>query len=256
MSTAAPPTDARRDDASRSWAVLLGMLLCSVLFHLLSFRLLPTEGRKAVEMNKPVEMLIVETPPPPPPPKEEPKEEPKPKVKAPPPQVRVDAPKPPPKEAAPPPPNQPPPPDAKPAPLVIGMTLDSTTAAGGFAAPVGNTAYGKTAEKAVDPNTVRAYAAPKYLPPGGADTEPEVLGEVKISYPEEAKKNEIEGTVRLKVSVDAQGVVQEVVVVSGPGYGLNEAARDAVRRFKFKPATKKGEAVGAVLVYNYTFLLD
>jgi protein TonB len=165
--------------------------------------------------------------------------------------------KPPPPKAVPPPPNDTPPPEpTKPVPLVIGVTMSSTTAVGGFAVQVGNTTYGKASDTVVDPNTVKAYSAPRYLPPGGADTEPQVLTEVKIPYPDQAKKNEIEGSVRLKVTLEPTGVVKDVVVISGPGYGLEEAAREALRRFRFKPATKGGEAVGYTFIYTYTFELD
>ena len=34
------------------------------------------------------------------------------------------------------------------------------------------------------------------------------------------------------------------------------AAREAIKRFKFKPAMKAGEAVSTTITYNYTFLLD
>src|SRR6185295_8936074 len=97
--------------------------------------------------------------------------------------------------------------------------------------------------KAPNPAEVQAYKAPKYVPPGGADSDPVVDGEVKIPYPEEAKRAQIEGTVRLRITVDLDGRVVEVKVLSGPGYGLDEAARDAIKRFKFKPAMKGGEAV-------------
>ena len=174
-----------------------------------------------------------------------------------PPPVKVAELKPPPPDV-PPPPNQEPPPEAptKPVPIVVGISMSSTTSAGGFAVQVGNTTYGKASDKIVDPSQVKAYSAPKYAPPGGADTEPVMLGEVKIPYPEEAKKNEIEGSVRLKVTLDPEGQVTQVAVISGPGYGLNEAAREALRKFRFKPATKGGEAVGYTFVYTYTFLLD
>jgi len=121
---------------------------------------------------------------------------------------------------------------------------------------VGNTLYGKTADTATAPSEVQPYAAPRYVPPGGADTEPEVLGgEVRVPYPEEAKRNGIEGSVRLRVTVDFEGKVTEVVILSGPGSGLNEAARAALLRFRFKPATKGGEPVGTTFPYTYTFEL-
>ena len=58
------------------------------------------------------------------------------------------------------------------------------------------------------------------------------------------------------MKIDAEGKVVEAIVLSGPGYGLNEAAREAARRFKFKPAKKNGEPVGTTITYSYTFLLD
>jgi protein TonB len=248
----------QRQDDSMSLLLFAGMLALSLGAHVVGILVLPE--RLAVASRQRVEMEFYEPPPPPPPPKEEeppkPLEPPKPKIKPPP--VKLAEAPPPPKEDAPPPPNDTPPPETpqKPVPIVVGISMSSTTAAGGFAVQVGNTTYGKASDKIVDPKDVKAYSAPKYAPPGGADTEPVLLGEVKIPYPEEAKKNEIEGSVRLKVTLDDNGAVEQVAVISGPGYGLNEAAREALRRFRFKPATKGGEAVGYTFIYTYTFLLD
>jgi protein TonB len=215
--------------------------------------------------QKPVELVMVEVQkPPPPPPPEEKKEEPKPpppKVKPvkPPPIKVAEAPKPqpPPPQEAPPPPNEPPPEQpAKPPPLVVGMTMSSTTSAGSFAAPVGNTSYGRVDSTAKDPKEVKAYSAPKYTPIYQVDREPTVASEVKIPYPEEARRAGIEGTVTLSITIDPDGRVVAAKIVSGPGYGLNEAARDAIKRFRFKPAFKGGEAVSTEMKYSYTFLLD
>jgi protein TonB len=169
----------------------------------------------------------------------------------------AEKPPPPPPEQAPPPPNEPPPETPpKPVPLVVGISLSSTTSAGGFAAPVGNTTYGRVAERATNPQEVKQYVAPKYTPIYQVDREPQVASEVKIPYPEEARRAGIEGTVTLSITVDPDGKVVAAKIVAGPGYGLNEAARDAIRRFRFKPAIKGGEAVSTEMKYSYTFLLD
>lgn len=248
----------RRDDDEPGRLLLGGLLLVSLGFHVVTVLTLP-DTFKAPPQRRSVEMEFYEPPPPkveePPKPPDPPKEIEKPKVR---PVVKVDKPPEPKKVEEPPPPNQEPPPEppTKPVPIVVGISMSSTTAAGGFAVQVGNTTYGKASDKIVDPKDVKAYSAPKYAPPGGADTEPVPLGDEKPPYPEEAKKNEIEGPVRLKVTVDATGVVENVVIISGPGYGLNEAAREAIKKVKFKPATKGGEPVGYTLVYTYNFLLD
>lgn len=225
-----------------------------MLCHFVALAAMPNLKPRTAE-NRTAEMELY-TPPPPPPPKTEEAEAPKPPRPKPPP-VKTAEVKLPPKPMAPPPPNDAPPAEpTKPAPLVVGISLSSTTAQGGFAVQVGNTTYGKSSDSVVDPSQVKPYSGPRYVPPGGADTEPAVLGEVRIPYPEEARTHEIEGSVRLKVTLDAEGTVQAVAVVSGPGYGLNEAARDALRRFHFKPATQGGESVGYTFIYTYTFLLD
>lgn len=219
--------------------------------------------REARPINKPVELVMFEVeppkPPPPPPPKEEPPPPPPPKKIKPPP-VKVAKPVTPPPE---PPPDAPPPPNeeapqepAKPVPLVVGITMSSTSSAGGFAAPVGNTSYGKVENKAVDPSQVQQYRAPKYVPSYQVDRQPELVNEVKIPYPLEAKRADVEGSVVLSIKIDEKGDVISVKVLDGPGYGLNEAAAAAVRRFKWRPATKGGEVVATEIKYTYTFYLD
>lgn len=256
----------------RDWTLwlILAFVLLSLVAHVVLFRGLQAYAdaqQRNVPLNQPIEMVMVEVeppkPPPPPPPEVKKEEPPPPKpvrthIKPPPVKVaETEKPPPPPKEDAPPPPNEeaakePP----KPVPLVVGISMSSTTATGGFAAPVGNTAYGKTSDTAQDPSKVHVYKAPKYVPSYQADSQPEALGEVQIPYPPEAKRNDIEGNVVMSVSIDADGKVTAVKVLSGPGYGLNEAAMEAVKRMRWKPATKGGENVATQITWTYQFVLD
>ena len=142
------------------------------------------------------------------------------------------------------------------APLVVGISLSSTTTAGTFSAAVGNTAYGKTAERAAAPSEVRGYSAPRYVPVYQVDSAPRVLSEFRPPYPPEARRANVEGTVTLSVTVDTEGRVVAVRVLSGPGHGLNEAAREGIRKARFAPATKAGEPVSTEFKFSYTFLLD
>lgn len=245
----------------RNGRAVPGFVLVSLALHgvgLLALGRVPE--RPLIPAQRPVELVMVEVerPLPPPPPEEPAPPKPAPRPKAPPPvKVASTEKPPPPAEDAPPPPNDAPPPEpAKPAPLVVGISMSSTTSAGTFSAPVGNTAYGKTAERAADPKEVTGYSAPKYVPLYQVDSEPSVASEVKVPYPDEARRAGVEGTVTLSINVDAEGKVSAVKVLSGPGYGLNEAARDAIRRFRFKPAVKGGEPVSTEMKYAYTFLLD
>ena len=255
----------------RAWApprrggngLLVGFVAGSLALHGLGLVVLHTRPAERPAPQRPVELVMVEVKKPPPPPevKDEPKPEPPPppKVRARPPPVKVaEAPKPlpPPPVDAPPPPNETPPPAAKPAPLVVGLSMSSTTSAGSFAAPVGNTLYGRTADRAKPPQEVKAYSAPKYTPIYQVDREPELSSEVKIPYPDDARRAGIEGTVTLSITVDLEGRVVSARVLNGPGHGLNEAARNAILRFRFRPAIKGGEPVSTEMKYSYTFLLD
>ena len=227
-------------------------LLVSGGAHVVTLLRLPDQPPEHT-YTKPIEMQMafIEPPKPPEPEPEKPPEPPKPK----PPEVKAAIVKPPPEKAPPPPNEEPPAPTAKPV-VVIGLSLDNTNAAGTFSAQVGNSVYGSAAKTAVDPASVKAYRAPRYVPAGGADTDPEVIGDLKIPYPDEAKRADVEGPVRLKITVDFEGHVSEVIVMSGPGYGLDSAAAAALKKFKFKPAMKNGEAVSTTFVYTYRFQLD
>ncbi|MBF5045192.1 TonB family protein [Aggregicoccus sp. 17bor-14] len=236
--------------------VLTGLLLTSVALHAGALLLASRAERPAPVLARPVELVVVEVqrPPPAAAPEEKPAP-PAPRPRAPRPVKVAEVVRPPP-VTAPPPPNDAPPAQPAKAPLVVGISMSSTTTAGTFSAAVGNTAYGKTAERAAAPSDVKAYAAPRYVPVYQVDAPPRVLSEFRPPYPPEARKANVEGTVVLSVTVDTGGRVVAARVVSGPGYGLDEAARDGIRKARFAPAIKGGEPVSTEFKFSYTFLLD
>ncbi|MBC7420670.1 MAG: energy transducer TonB [Bdellovibrio sp.] len=83
-----------------------------------------------------------------------------------------------------------------------------------------------------------------------------LLKEFKIPFTEDARKNNIDGPVLLELIIDQAGKVHAVVVVSGPGYGLNEAAVKAVKEFLFKPARIGEKPVAVKIRYTYRFKLN
>lgn len=56
------------------------------------------------------------------------------------------------------------------------------------------------------------------------------------AYPAIARQNRIQGDVTIEVSIDSAGKVAQAKVISGPPF-LQQAARDAVRNWKFEPAS-------------------
>ena len=229
-------------------AVFLGLSLAVHAVVLLWLSAIPAPRP---EQRRVTELVVVEVDRPPPPPDAV---KPEPRPPEPRPLRRLFEPKLDPRKLVQPPPNDTPPPDSKsePPPVVVGLTLRSTTTAGTFDAPVGNTLAGKTPDKAVDPANVRPSPVPLYE----LDSQPTVIGEVRIPYPEDARSRGIEGTVVLSVLVDETGRVRAVKIISGPGGGLDQAASKAVERVRFRPALRKGQPVAAQITYRYTFLLD
>ena len=84
---------------------------------------------------------------------------------------------------------------------------------------------------------------------------PELLKEVQADYPEAAIEARVEGAVKLKLTIDVDGTVSEATPVEGPGYGLEEAAREAALQFEFSPAEVNGQPSAIILTFVINFEL-
>jgi periplasmic protein TonB len=79
---------------------------------------------------------------------------------------------------------------------------------------------------------------------------------VEPSYPPASRRAGEEGTVRLRVLVDATGKPKDVQVAQTSGFSrLDDAAKQAVRRWKFQPATNGGQAITVWTQVAITFRL-
>lgn len=81
-----------------------------------------------------------------------------------------------------------------------------------------------------------------------------LLHRVEPDYPEEARQQQIQGTVVLDVRTGRDGVVQEVKLISGQSL-LAEAAIAAVKQWRFKPRTVKAEPVEMQTTVTLNFQL-
>ena len=72
-------------------------------------------------------------------------------------------------------------------------------------------------------------------------------------FTEEARKNFVEGAVRLRVVLNLSGEVTNISVIKGLPDGLTERAIAAARRIKFTPAEKDGRKVSQYAVLEYIF---
>jgi periplasmic protein TonB len=82
-----------------------------------------------------------------------------------------------------------------------------------------------------------------------------IVTRVRPSYTDSARHAHIEGVVRLELMVNEEGDVVSARVLQGLGYGLDEAAIAAAKRFHFKPASKAGRSVTAPFIIKMRFVL-
>lgn len=74
------------------------------------------------------------------------------------------------------------------------------------------------------------------------------------TYPAAARVVRAAGIVRVDVTIDEEGDVAEVHKASGPPL-LQAAARDAIKKWKFKPFLRDGQPVKANGFINFNFAL-
>jgi len=109
------------------------------------------------------------------------------------------------------------------------------------------------------PDTDIIFGIPEGPPPAepegpirvGGDVQPPVkLSAPSPQYTEIARKARIQGVVIVEAIIDKQGNVTNVKILKGLPMGLDTAAADAVKKWKFKPATLNGKPVA--VIYNLT----
>jgi TonB family protein len=94
------------------------------------------------------------------------------------------------------------------------------------------------------------YAA---VPPGG--TQPEEVDRVVPRYPMSARAASVEGPVVIRGIVRRDGTIDNVEVIKDLPYGLGEAAREAVSRWRFRPATVGGDPIDVYYTVTVNFRL-
>lgn len=82
-----------------------------------------------------------------------------------------------------------------------------------------------------------------------------LISKPEPQYTEEARRNQITGTVMLHVVFNDQGRVEQIRAVSSLPFGLTERAIAAARAIKFLPATKGGRPVSVYMQLEYNFNL-
>ena len=96
--------------------------------------------------------------------------------------------------------------------------------------------------------------------PGNGVSYPQVVREVKPRYPLAALRARITGIVLIEAVVLPDGSVGDVRVVRsidrGRDLGLDDAAVEAAKRWRFRPGTRFGEPVAVLVTIELSFAID
>lgn len=91
------------------------------------------------------------------------------------------------------------------------------------------------------------------VPLGG--TQPEEVDRVLPRYPSQARRAGVQGAVVVRGIVRKDGTIDNVEIIKDLPYGLGEAARDAVSRWRFRPATYRGDPIDVYYTVTVNFRL-
>jgi protein TonB len=139
-----------------------------------------------------------------------------------------------------------------------GVSLGNAGGGGGEGVAIGGPARptaAAAAARAAQPTTHKVQE----LAPAVADAcvEPVVKPKHKLTvkpvYTMQARQAEIEGVVRVEVTVDESGRVLSARVISGLGYGLDESAITAAKGWMFQPAMRCGKPLVGTTIIPFRF---
>ncbi len=159
--------------------------------------------------------------------------------------------------AAPPPPT----PTTAPRPAAPVADFGLTLASGdgpAIAAPKAQTAPKPQAapeKHAPRPKVLAAAGAPEEEGCPEPAVKPKPVNIVQPAYSDDARTAQIEGKVRIEITVGADGAVTDVRVLAGLGHGLDEAALAAARASTFEPGTSCGKPITMTFTIGMRFSL-
>lgn len=125
------------------------------------------------------------------------------------------------------------------------------------AEPSGSAASISLPSQSADPREIAPpppQTAPQSTPQASALRRGILIYHVNPVYPDLARQQGIQGTVQLEVTIGTNGLVRSVIALSGPGM-LIEAARSAVREWRYTPSLLNGRPVESTVDVSVVFHL-
>lgn len=122
------------------------------------------------------------------------------------------------------------------------------------------TAPPKTAEKprgngvGIGSGSGTAPDGTRQIQPSPLSTTPfRILSKPRATYTDAARSNDVEGSVRVKMTLLASGEVGSITPINTLPFGLTEQAIAAARKLKFTPKMINGVPVSVIVTVDYAF---
>jgi TonB family protein len=88
---------------------------------------------------------------------------------------------------------------------------------------------------------------------GGNATLPRIIFSPDPEYSQEALDAHVNGIVALSIVVGSDGKPRDIKVTRSLGHGLDEKALEAVREWRFQPASRDGKPVAVLIMVEVQF---
>lgn len=89
------------------------------------------------------------------------------------------------------------------------------------------------------------------LEPAMITVAPEFIGAPEINYPDEARKNGVEGTLKSSFTIAEDGTTQNIVIEQSLPNGVDEAVKTGLQKLRFKPAKYNDKPVAVKMYFDY-----
>ena len=86
-------------------------------------------------------------------------------------------------------------------------------------------------------------------------SQPRLVSKTDPNYSSEARTARLQGMVELQIVVDIDGKAHAARVIRSLGLGLDEAALDCVKQWRFKPGEKDGEPVATLATAQVNYVI-
>ena len=81
--------------------------------------------------------------------------------------------------------------------------------------------------------------------------EPPRIGNVDVNYPDEARKNGVEGTLKAVLTLGENGKTRDIAVGQPLPHGVTETVVKALQNLYFQPAKKNGQPVATKMLFDF-----